>query len=192
MKKLIIVFVLLLAVGVSAQDEMIGLTGKGMKVGANLADLSGDISNNTMKFGFAGGGFITYMFSPQFGIQPELMYIMKGTKADVGDAKLKFDYIDLPILLKFAIPTEGNIKPNLFAGPAVGFLLSAKADDEDVKDYLKSINMCVAFGAGVGIQMESMMVTFDARYTLGVTNINDEGEGDLKTRDITFMLGFSF
>ena len=132
------------------------------------------------------------MFSPQFGIQPELMYIMKGTKADIGDAKLKFDYIEMPILLKFAIPTEGNIKPNLFAGPAIGFLLSAKADDEDVKDYLKSINMCVAFGGGVGIQMESMMVTFDARYTLGVTNINDEGEGDLKTRDLTFMLGFSF
>ena len=198
MKKVLLTLslVLVFALGATAQDEMVGLTGKGMKVGANLANLSGDISNNAMKFGFAGGAFITYKFSPQLGIQPEVLYVMKGTKADEGDGKLKFDYIDIPVLLKYFIPTEGNIKPNIFAGPTVGFLMSAKSEygdeSEDVKDYLKSINVAAAFGAGVEIVMESMAVTFDARYTLGVTNINDEGDGDLKTGDISILVGFSF
>ena len=40
-------------------------------------------------------------------IQPEVLYTVKG--ADSGTGKLKFDYIEIPILLKVRIPQPLNM-----------------------------------------------------------------------------------
>ena len=197
MQKLLIALglVLVLAMGASAQMEETGLTAKGFKVGLNMANLTGDIDGNAMKMGIAGGVFMTYTFSPGVAMQPEVMYVMHGTKEDGGDGKIKLDYIDVPILFKYSFPTEGNFKPNLFAGPMVGLLMSAKMDDNDIKDGMKDINFGAAFGIGATMQMETMAVTMDARYTLGLTNtldIPDEVDVSWKTGDISIMLGLAF
>jgi len=124
--------------------------------------------------------------------------MMKGTKEDGGDGKIKLNYIEIPVLLKFKPAMEGNFKPAIFAGPAVGFLMSAKADDgeeeEDIKDFTKSIDFGIAFGAGFMYMMENGGgITFDARYTMGMGTIDDtEDDADVKNANISFMLGYSF
>ena len=122
--------------------------------------------------------------------------MMKGTEEDVDEGeKLKLDYLEIPVLVKYMIPTEGKISPCFFAGPAVGMLMSAKYGDEDVKDFTKSIDFGVAFGAGVDVAMgEKGKLTFDARYTLGLANIVDEEGVDdkVKNANISFMVGYSF
>ncbi len=44
------------------------------------------------------------------------------------DASIKANYIEIPLLFKVTLPTEGKIKPSLYAGPALGILMSAKAE----------------------------------------------------------------
>src|SRR5699024_6216096 len=117
----------------------------------------------------------------KFGIQPELLYSMKGSKYEESEEimgvsinyeeKTKLDYIDLPIMAKYYV-TEGF---SVMAGPHIGFLVSAKSEVEasgggeeesgevDIKDGLSSIDFGV--GAGVGYQLENGLF-FNARYTL--------------------------
>jgi len=219
MKKLLLTLavVLLFAMGVTAQDEMAGLSGKGIKAGLALANLYGDdVEDTDMKLGFGGGAFLTYNFTPQFAIQPEVMFMMKGAKfTEEGiddDTKINLTYIEIPVLLKFTPQMEGNIKPNIFAGPAVGILMSAKIkndafdEDFDIKDGMKSMDFGIHFGAGVDIQMETIKITFDARYCMGMAKVIDYEEWnklgvedevltedpDMKTNNIMFMLGVSF
>jgi hypothetical protein len=189
MKKALITFgiVVLFALSGVAQDDMTGLTGKGIKAGLNLADMVGDDAEGLdMKLGFGGGGFITYNFTPQFAIQPELLYMMKGPKEEVTDGvnvyefKWKMTYLELPVLFKFTPAMEGNVKPNLFAGPAISLLLSSDLELEelsvDIKDAMRSMDFGIAFGGGLGFQMETMTITFDARYTIGLTKPVDHEE----------------
>ncbi|MBU8933540.1 MAG: PorT family protein [candidate division Zixibacteria bacterium] len=193
----------MLALGAAAQDEATtGIVGKGIKAGINMANITGDdVDDLDMKLGFGFGGFLVYAVSPQLVIQPEVLYMMKGAQFDDEDGetwKIKVDYLEIPVLVKFKFPTEGNFKPCLFAGPALGILMSAKVEDEDIKDDLKSIDFGLAFGGGFGLVMGEGMLTFDARYTLGMSNVNDwdveEGETlpDNKNANISIMLGYSF
>ncbi|MFZ5980979.1 MAG: porin family protein [Candidatus Zixiibacteriota bacterium] len=210
MKKLLLVLgvIMIFAVSGIAQTEGVGITAKGVKAGLNLANLTGsDIEGNKMMLTFGGGAFVEYSFNPQFAIQPEALFMMKGTKAEEGDEKINLTYIEIPVLLKFKPTMEGNFKPAIFAGPALGLLLSAKADvydeveeeiveDVDIKDEMKSIDFGIAFGAGFMYMMQNGGgITFDARYTMGMGKIYDPEEGDapeIKNANISFMVGYSF
>jgi hypothetical protein len=154
----------------------------GPKAGLSMAKLSGEdvdslFDDAKFKTGFAGGAFLSIGVAQQFTIQPELLYVMRGTKEDTTDAKLKLDYVALPILIKWMAPTQGKVKPNLFAGPEVAFLMSAKFDtvggDFDVKDSTKSVDFGLVFGGGLDFDAGSGRVTFDVRYNLGLAKIDD-------------------
>jgi len=183
-----------------------GLAAKGFIAGLNLANVSGDdvemegISpSNSM--GFTAGAFLVYNFSENLGIRPEVHYSQKGAKWEEGDVKMtaKFAYVDVPILVQFAIPTEGGFKPILLAGPYVAFNMSAKVvydiegfdmPDEDIKDDIKSMDYGIMFGAGVVI---SDMLEITARYGMGLTSVDDsEEEMDIKNKIIQFTAGISF
>ncbi|MBN1212907.1 MAG: PorT family protein [candidate division Zixibacteria bacterium] len=214
MKKLLLVLavVLLFAISGFAQTEGTGLTAKGIKLGVNLSKATGgDVDESDMKLGFGGGAFVEYSFNPQFAVQPELLFMMKGDKVTVGDKdyKNKLTYIEVPVLLKFKPTMEGNFKPVIFAGPAIGLLMSAKSwdidttqtppvieDDVDVKDNMKSIDFGIAFGAGFMYMMQNGGgITFDVRYTMGLAKVPDPEEGDapdMKNTNISFMVGYSF
>lgn len=227
MKKLVlaVLVLMLFAAYACAQDAPLakGIIGKGIKAGVTLgnfagADADGLGETKKMSLGFGGGGFITYGFTPMFAIQPEVLFMTKGVKyeEDGGDGtdKFKLSYIEVPVLLKVMPQMQGNVKPNFFAGPFVGFLMSAKdkaegwtdAEDNgdfDIKDDMKSIEFGLAVGAGVDFGMGKGKVTLDARYDLGlskITNFTDEQlEGmdmteqpNVKTATIAFMVGYSF
>ncbi|HNV51349.1 MAG TPA: porin family protein, partial [Tenuifilaceae bacterium] len=116
---------------------------------------------------------------------PELMFSQAGCKFDAdGDPKLKLNYIVLPIIVKYSF---GAI--NLQAGPQLGFLLSAEDDGDDIKEFLKPIDLGLNIGAGYQI-MENLGV--EARYNLGLSNIVDEGDGELKTNGIQVLVSYSF
>ena len=65
---------------------------------------------------------------------------------------------------------EGKFVPIVFAGPAVGFLLSAKDSGEDVKDYFKSTDFGADLGLGAEIALGKMKALIDFRYYMGLTN----------------------
>jgi hypothetical protein len=219
MKNLILLvgMILLLCVAASAQQTTVGVTGKGLKLGFGIANISTEYTelNDFLdsRVGFSGGGFLTYAFNRQFAVQPEILYVTKGAAKDLFffNAHLNLDYLEIPVLLKFDFMPDGKIHPNLFAGPALDVLLASKfhiiSETYDIKDYTKSTDFSLVFGGG----LDYKHVTFDIRYSLGLTNIVDaadkineatgaepgdsyylEGDPSVKNTNISFMVGARF
>ncbi|GIK62043.1 MAG: PorT family protein [Ignavibacteriota bacterium] len=183
----------------------------GPKAGLNIASIGGDDADQILggqsldsKTGFAGGFFFMYQFSNMFAIQPEVYYTMKGaTYSESGaDLTISLDYIEVPLLFKFLIPIEGsNIKPAIFAGPAIGFNMTAKSkveyesqsQENDLKDDTKSTEVSLAFGGGLGFNVGKNELGADIRYILGLTTFDDSSDPwDLKNNVINFNVYFGF
>jgi hypothetical protein len=174
-----------------------GIT-KGVKAGLNMATITGDdvdmgtISPGT-RMGFSVGGFVILDLPGMLGVRPEVLYSMKGAIYDTpaGDAIIKLDYVEVPVLLQYDLMLPGPVSPVFFAGPALAFNLSAKAEspdgtEEDIDD-IKSMDIGAVVGAGVILNGK---ITVDLRITLGLSTIDDsDDEADVKNQVISLMAG---
>jgi len=164
----------------------------GLKAGLNIANVGGDdAEDNKALIGWYLGAYYNAMIASSFSFQPELIWSAQGAKFDDGtdEAKLMLAYIQLTALLRY------NAQSGFFigTGPGLGFLTSAKvkADGEkvDVKDEFKGSNFLWAFA--LGFMGKSGWGAY-ARYDLGLSNILDDDESDLKTRVISLGLRWQF
>ena len=172
MKKIVIacVAVLVLTAVVSAQTKF----NFGVKAGASMTNnvWSDDDGTEKSLIRPTFGVFALISLSPMLGIQPELNYLTMGEQWDITDGAAieTFNYLHIPILLRVRLMKEGKFVPVVFAGPAVGFLLSAKDTGEDVKSFYKSTDFGADFGLGAEVGMGKMKGLVDLRYYLGLTN----------------------
>ena len=160
----------------------------GVKAGLNLYTINSD---NNAEYDPKAGlhvGLIGHIhLAKQLAFQPEIMYSAQGAKYTVAgtETKLKFGYINIPLLIQYMFDNGFRLQ----AGPQVGFLVSAKSEtnntDIDVKDNLKPVDF--AIGAGVGYVNPASGLGIDARYNLGLSNINDVGT--VKSTNRGFQLG---
>lgn len=216
MKKLLVLavgIVLVFAFAAMAQDAAAPASKiyYGLKAGLGLANATGSDADapagadKKARVGFGGGGVLGIELSPTFKAQIEALYMMKGVKyeATSGDSSetVKADYLEFPVTLHFVPAMNGNVKPRFFVGPYLGILLSAKdktegfadpADnyDVDIKDFMKSTEFGLTFGAGVNISA----VTIDLRYDLGLSKNFEEVLGyqpNVKSGGIYAMIGWS-
>ena len=163
----------------------------GLKGGANIANVNGnwndELGDWKSTVGFCGGIFLELNFGRVLTIQPEVLYTMKG--ADTGDGKLKFDYLEIPILLKVRIPT-GTIHPFIFAGPAFGFNLKALIEGYEISDMPPADYSAVLGG---GLQL-GRSIHIDVRYTMGLQKLDipDLETIDLKNGVLSATLGLAF
>ena len=205
MKKMIILVVALftlIAVLPATAQVNFGVIG-----GLNLANLSVDpdqgvdISNRTA---IGIGGILSFGMGETLALQLEPMFLQKGAKLKLSDlgftleAEIKVSYIEVPAMLKFAFGS-GDTKPYVMAGPTVGYLLSAKVKDDmeeqDIKDDVKNIDFGLAFGGGVSLPMGNNTLFVEARYSLGLSDINDDPDDpdtSIKTKGIQIMAGITF
>ncbi len=166
MKKVIIIpFVLLLGGFVSAQTFQFG-----PKAGVNISNFtSGNYQNNTL-VGFHLGGFLSFALGKSFAIQPEVLFSTQGAKIDDVNSpvkEFKTNYLNIPVLAQIRMP--GGLY--LETGPQAGLLLTAKTDDQSVKDLYKSLDWSWAFGLGF---RSKIGLGLGARYNLGLTKIGDD------------------
>ncbi|XMO86254.1 porin family protein [Algibacter sp. AS12] len=184
MKKLLLI-ALVAAFGfshVNAQDIQFGA-----KLGINFANINGDNTSALDPItSLVNFGVVAEMpINEKFAFQPELMYSIQGFS--VGDDVVALNYLNLPLMGKYYISKGFSVE----AGPQIGFLLSAKNEDIDVKDNFKTVD----FGAnlGIGYKLDSGL-NFGARYNLGLSNINDvEGSSDsFRNGVIQVTVGYMF
>jgi hypothetical protein len=183
----------------------------GIRGGLNVANVSESPDDDELtdsRNGLALGGFVTIPVNEMFMIQPEALFMMKGDREDAGDAtaKVKLNYIEVPVLAKVSFMPQAAANPSIFVGPSIGFNTTAKMEVEgtgtpldgemDVKDNTKSIDFGVVFGGGLDIPVGDggQTVGFDVRYTLGLTDINDTTGDDTEVKNgtLTVMGSFSF
>lgn len=189
MKKIFSLAVALIAsVSMFAQSE-VGSFSVTPKVGINLATVTGS-GDQKMKVGIAAGAEAAYQATDAFAVSLGAMYSAQGCKID--EVKLNQNYLNIPILANYYVTKGLAIK----AGVQPAFLLSAKAKgnggEEDMKDRCKSFD----FSIPVGLSYEISNVVIDARYNIGLTQIQKkiEFEGESKSKNSVFQItvGYKF
>jgi hypothetical protein len=144
----------------------------GVKGGLNVTDLNiyGPNVTSGIKAGidFNAGILANIQVSESFFIQPEVVYSAQGGSVKDSSGTLKYDYINVPVLLQY------HLSSGLFfeSGPQLGFLLSSNYNTEhlnlNVKDQSKTTDFSWAFG--VGYKFTGINLGLDLRYNLGITN----------------------
>lgn len=151
------------------------LTGKklriGLKVGSNLADFSGNITDNQLRLDFHAGGFLHYRLHRRFALQPELLFSGEGTSFNTTNTEIDLNYISLPLVAKFYL-TE-NI--NLQAGPYASYLLKAQHETRTGSQNIDDLFQKTDFGLTVGGAIEIFRIgMLSARYKIGLPDIYKE------------------
>lgn len=181
MKKFLLVAVITVFGLVSAEAQGIKF---GVKGGLNFATISGDNTDGSdLVTGLHFGVLAEIPISEKFSFQPELMYSGQGTS--FNDYATDLSYLNIPLMGKYYL-TKGL---SLEAGPQLGFLLSAKTDDSDVKDLFKTVDFGVNFG--LGYKLENGL-NFGARYNLGLSNINAIDNYSNKNGVMQLSVGYFF
>lgn len=162
----------------------------GIKGGINSASLSSDADEDIDRLtGGVFGGFIGRDINKNFGWQLEGLFSMRGAKADGGDAKIKLNYIDVPVLARFGATSTNGVKAFAFTGPQASFNIKAEAEflgeTADLEDEIEKFDLGWTVGAGVDVKR----ITIDARYTHGLMNIAKDDEETTKNRTFSVMVG---
>jgi hypothetical protein len=165
----------------------------GIKGGVNIANQSVDPDAELdSRTGMSVGGYFGIPVNQTLAVQPEGLFTMKGSKYETGSSKL--NYIEVPVLARASFMHDASARPAIFAGPAVGFNISAKAEDEteeevDIKDSVNPIDFGMVVGGGVDIPFSEGKNSFgiDLRYTMGLNNINDT-DTDVDVKNGVFQI----
>jgi hypothetical protein len=208
-----------------AQQVMIGLRG-----GVNLANedyvgspSGGTISARTL---FLAGVQIDYPISNSWALSIQLLYDQKGAHADkyyftteespdinYGTGDWSTTYLEIPLLVKVSFGNDA-IRPYLFAGPSIGYLLSSTVRLQatggmsipnelgvtyqvdttlSTTDYTNKIDVSVVAGAGISWKLVQGSEFFlDASYAFGLTSSNQESDVSIYSRDIRLAAGVLF
>lgn len=197
MKKLLIVCLLLVSIASSHTAFAQVQFSLGIKGGVNFANLDVNSSvsaNYKNRTGFHGGAFALFKVTA-FAVQPELIFSQQGSKVSFSsqDINANFSYLNIPIMAKFYLPLGLNLQ----LGPQFGFLTTAESDynpltgtfqTTDMKEYYKNSDVSIAMGIGWDLPMK---LSIDARYNLGVTEIEDNASLS-QTKNQVFQISLGY
>ena len=185
------------ATGASAQTLL------GARAGANAASVSVDPDDGGAAFetrlGLVAGAFATWRALSWLEVQPEVLYTSKGASLEQEgiDTQLVLDYVEVPLLARIS-KRMPRVTVYAAAGPALAWRLRAKSrtvfsgatEEIDLAEDVEPFDLGIAAGGGV----EAGRFVLDARYTLGLRDI-DADKSDavtMKNRAFTLSAGIRF
>jgi hypothetical protein len=142
------------------------------------------------------GGLAILNLSPTLALQFEVDYLVTGETWDseeFGTVTEKFGYLHIPVLLRAKLMKEGKFVPVVFAGPAIGFLLSASETGyDDIKEFFKATDFGLEMGLGAEIALGKVKALLDARYYLGLGNAYYDPNMSMKNAAFMLTAGIIF
>jgi len=155
----------------------------GIKAGANFSNITtndDNVEDLEAKIGFQAGAMLKINLSETFAIQPEALFVRKGSKYKYlgADVTSNLDYVDIPVLVvlqPFELPIQIQF------GPQFSYLLGTnvkyenaifsindtyEAEREDFEDY------DLGFAVGLGLNLGN--TTIDLRFTQGLKEYEKE------------------
>lgn len=214
---LLILFIFLQTICFAQQTRRRQVVSIGPRVGINISDFNGDVTNNNIQLGLSAGAMLTYSVVNTFGISIEALYSQKGARIEntlINNERINFNrkinYIEVPVLARYFLNKNGDFRPNIFLGPDFGFKLNSKdvnrelttgteRPDVDRSGAINPVDVGLTGGIGLNFSViESARILFDARYTYGLSNIYSDPlpgfttGGKVSNSAITFTFGLSF
>ena len=184
---------------------------------SNITAGSFTFYNSKSKTGITFGAEAQYQFTKVFALSGGVMYTQKGATYDTKgfstnltdlngntykynideDIKLKLDYLTIPILANVyvakGLALKAGIQPEIAINKKMQIQTSITTSDNP---FITSTNPDVknvsTFGLSIpiGISYEYHNFVADARYNLGLTNIEKEKASGAKHQNIAITIGY--
>ncbi len=162
----------------------------GVKAGVNIANLEDNWEANTGSLTDFHAGILAHIhLNRSLALQPEVVYSRQGAEyPNLGVEKI--NYVNIPIMLQVMLNKGLRVQ----TGPQVGFATSAKLErysggETDINDQIE--NACFSWAVGLGY-LSPIGLGVDARYNLGLINIVNDSQHDVKNRVFQFGLFYQF
>ena len=157
--------------------------------------------------GFGGGIAFDYYLHDDVAISIQPMFLQKGAdlvwerdKFELRRVELRADYLSIPLALKVMQKSRSRVFAH--GGLDFNFLLDAKRTEDgvtsDFTDGFESFEFGASFGVGGLIAVGNNYITVEARYSQGLTNIEnksltpDESTTSIKTTGLVLIVGWLF
>jgi outer membrane protein with beta-barrel domain len=147
----------------------------GIKGGMNMFQVNGSQFTNGFQSGFDAGVFGEINVTPQWGVQPEILYSQTGFKTSstfttsiqngVNNYSGKMNYLSIPILITYTPITWLSVQ----AGPQYSILLT---NDKNVLQGTGTAFKNGDFSFVFGLQGNVKRLKVGVRYVVGVTDLN--------------------
>jgi hypothetical protein len=170
----------------------------GIVAGATFSQLHGvDGLKAKNRTGTVFGANLTLPFGEKIALQPELLFINKGSQFEVGNLgteDIRLDYLEVPLLLRYDVNRKNFFAPHLYAGPSVGYRvgcnvtfknseLPVPTSDCKRNDFdPKSVDYGAIVGGGVDVNLGGLGLTGGARYGIGLANIGNDNNSEFNSR----------
>lgn len=187
MKKTIFVTVLLVAISMNMEAQLVKF---GIKGGINYANQNGsNITVNSTNYqtdaitSYHAGLIAEIKLVDSFSVQPELLYSTQGAtyKNAFEEFRNELGYLSIPVLAKINL----NKFVSLELGPQASFLLSER-NNFNVKDA-NTFDFAVVGGLGLNIT-KSLFI--QGRYGLGLTDASKDAQ--VKNSVVQISAGLKF
>jgi hypothetical protein len=172
---------------------------KGGLFTANMTAIPAGWDDTAFKNGLAGGVYVNYAFNENLSLQPEVLYVMKGLDGVIinpiftVDFTGEYNYIEIPVLAMYTIPTESGFSAFFFVGPSLEINISADLNLDgidhrtrvplngsvDYSDLTRATGSSFIFGAGCAFGIGPGKITLDARFDIGLTKVIKGGTSTL-------------
>ena len=172
----------------------------GLKGGLNISNLHGSDLEPDAKTGVLLGAVLEINVPVlPFGVESGVYYSQKGAETDV--AKIKLDYLEVPLLAKFQLGPPGPITPSLAVGPYIGFnlneegVIAAKSIIGNVEfdDVAKSTEIGGIASLGLDFNLGLTKLNASARYSYGFTSVFEDDFNDGENNAVfSIALGIMF
>lgn len=168
--------------------------GWGVKGGINLTGVTNLGDNTQTKTGIVVGAFADYRFTDHFALSADVLYSRQGASMGKNDEgvriKGRLNYLNVPILANYYIVGGLAVK----AGIQPGFLLNSKRvtkyDGNTEKRNIEGLSGA-DFSIPVGVSYDCPFgIILEARYNIGVTNIDSGGSS--RNSVFSIMVGYRF
>lgn len=184
----------------------------GVKGGMNMSNYYGDeLSDKNVKIGFNIGLAADYQFAYGHYIQSGLFFTTKGAKysTETTNAKIEYTinpmYLQLPIHYAYKLEIAPETRIVFHGGPYMAYgvggktkvkgnvgNLSGERDGQNVfgdgVGQLKSFD--AGLGLGVGAEFGAFLV--DLGWDVGLTNLSNSDNGDIKNQNAYLSVGYRF
>lgn len=169
----------------------------GIKAGANLSALSGDVKGMKTAIRYQFGVTADIALSTNMYLLTSLNLQQKVLKKDISkESKLNMalTYVQMPLHLTYKLPLTEDINLLMGAGPYIAYGIGGKTKDYNLNE--KTFNSTglknLDYGAGATAVLALGKLGIGAGYDIGLHNISAPEGTKLKNRTAYITVGYKF
>ena len=183
----------------------------GVVAGGTFSQLRGlDNVRAKNRTGTVFGLSLKLPMSDRVALQPEVLFINKGSKLEfdnAGNSDIRLDYLEIPLLLRFDRSLSSALTPHFYLGPSLSYNVGCNVEvstspgassdcKRDVFFEPNDVDWGAVIGAGLDLNLGGLGVTGGARYGVGMANVSkDDGpalEQRVRNGTLTVYAGLLF